>query len=265
MDEAKRARGDEVILVVEDDEDVRHYTVSSLRELGYRVFEAVDALSALTIFQRESRIDLLFTDLGLPGDMDGKALTERIHAIRPSTTVLITTAYAGSVLIHEGRLSPRVELLSKPFTFVALAGRIRDLLDRQSADPDRTSVLVVDDEVLLRMLVVETLEQRGLHTEEAGSFNEALEKIQRAGDGLAAAIIDIGLPDKAGDGLVASLRALRPNLPVILTTGYAREDMHRTFAGQTFLEILEKPFEPEILIGLLARFGVHARTGNSTG
>ncbi len=125
-----RSRSGETILVVEDDDDVRNYTVSSLLELGYGVFEAVDAASALEIIEREAGIHLLFTDLGLPGGIDGRILTERTYGIRPSMKVLITTAYAGNALIHEGRLDPGIDLLTKPFTFTTLATRIRELLDR---------------------------------------------------------------------------------------------------------------------------------------
>ncbi len=123
-----RSESGETILVVEDDDDVRNYSVSSLRELGYFVLEARDAASGLEIVQREPNIDLLFTDLGLPGGIDGKELAERAHKIRPALKILITTAYAASALVHEGRLDSGIELLSKPFTFEALATRVRVLL-----------------------------------------------------------------------------------------------------------------------------------------
>jgi CheY-like chemotaxis protein len=115
--------------VVEDDDDVRQYTAGSLRELGYRVFEAGDAASALGILDHETCIRLLFTDLGLPGGVDGRVLSERARALRPSLRVLITTAYAASALLHDGRLDPGVDLLSKPFSFATLAMRIREVLD----------------------------------------------------------------------------------------------------------------------------------------
>jgi CheY-like chemotaxis protein len=123
-------RAGETILVVEDDDDVRNYTVSSLRELGYIVFEAIDAASALVIIESEPSIDLLFSDLGLPGGTNGKVLGDRAKKMRASLKVLLTTAYAANILVHKGRLNPGVELLNKPFTFAALAGRIRELLDR---------------------------------------------------------------------------------------------------------------------------------------
>jgi DNA-binding response OmpR family regulator len=127
-----RGRPSERILVVEDDPDVRSYTVSSLRELGYAVMEAGDATSALRLLDAGPRFDLLFTDLGLPGGQNGKALAEAARKRDPSLKVLMTTAYAGAALIHKGRLDPGIDLLSKPFAYKALALRVRAVLDRHT-------------------------------------------------------------------------------------------------------------------------------------
>jgi signal transduction histidine kinase/DNA-binding response OmpR family regulator len=254
--QAPLARFNETILVVEDDVDVRSYTVSSLKELGYAVFEAGDAASALEIVERETGIHLLFTDLGLPGAMDGRALAQRIRATRASVKVLITTAYAGGALIREGRLDPDVELLSKPFSFVALASRIRQLLDGGVQPQLHGRVLVVDDEVLLRMLVVDALVEAGLQVDEAGTCQDALAKIRNADDTLIGAIIDLGLPDRPGDELVADIRTLRPTLPIVLATGYADADVRRRFAGDAFVRIMGKPFDPNALAATLAGLGL---------
>jgi DNA-binding response OmpR family regulator len=149
-------------------------------------------------------------------------------------------------------------LLGKPFTLTALASRVRELLDRRQERQKGDRVLVVDDEVLIRMMVVDALGRGGLQAEEAGSFHEALAKIQSVGDGLAAAIVDLGLPDRPGDGLVADIRALRPDLPIILATGYASEDVRRQFAQDAFLQIVTKPFDPEALVATLTRIGVRS-------
>jgi signal transduction histidine kinase/CheY-like chemotaxis protein len=258
-DQTPTARKKETILVVEDDEDVRNYTVSSLRELGYMVFEAMDATSALKILERECQIDLLFTDLGLPGAIDGKMLSERARAMKASLKVLITTAYAGSVLIHEGRLDPDVDLLGKPFTFAALAFRIRELLDRHEDHQEEQRILVVEDDVLIRMLVTDSLGERGLQSEEAGSFNEALAKIRTLSGRLSGAIIDLGLPDKPGDELVANIRTLLPHIPIILATGYAAEEVRQRFAKDQLLQIVMKPFDPGDLVAAFARFGIRLR------
>jgi CheY-like chemotaxis protein len=119
----------EVILVVEDNEDVRTYSVMILSELGYRVLEAADADSALAILEGDQRVDLLFTDVVLPGK-SGRVLADAAMKLRPGLKVLFTTGYSRNAIVHHGRLDPGVELISKPFTFEALATRARDLLDR---------------------------------------------------------------------------------------------------------------------------------------
>jgi PAS domain S-box-containing protein len=122
---------DEIILVCEDDDDVRAYSVEVLRELGYRVLESHDGASALRLLEREGRIDLLFTDVVLPGGMTGAVLAERARAIRPDLKVLFTTGYARNAIVHHGRLDHGVELITKPFAYADLAARVRDLLDAQ--------------------------------------------------------------------------------------------------------------------------------------
>jgi CheY-like chemotaxis protein len=102
-----------------------------------------------------------------------------------------------------------------------------------------------------------------LQTEEAGSFDEALATIQRVGEELAAAIIDVGLPDRPGDELVAEIRHRLPHLPIILATGYASEDVRKRFAQDSLLQILTKPFDPVALVATLTRFGVRPRDTNS--
>jgi signal transduction histidine kinase/CheY-like chemotaxis protein len=251
-------RNDEAILVVEDDDDVRNYTVNCLRELGYRVLEAADAMSALEIIEAEPGLRLLFTDLGLPGGIDGRALAERAREARPSLRVLITTAYAGSTLVHEGRLDFGVELLTKPFTFTALATRIRELFDRDR-EREESRILVVEDEFLLRMFIGDALADMGLEVEEAASFSEALAKTRSVGDELAAAIIDLGLPDRPGDELVAQIRESRPHLPIVLATGFADPHLHRRFADDARLQILTKPFDAEVLGAVLRRVGIRVR------
>ncbi len=120
----------ETILVCEDDEDVRGYSVEVLRELGYRVLSAPDGPSALTLLQQQaSRIDLLFTDVVLPGGMTGADLARRARELVPELKVLFTTGYARDAIVHQGRLDAGVELITKPFAYAELAGRIRDLLD----------------------------------------------------------------------------------------------------------------------------------------
>lgn len=120
----------EVILVVEDNEEVRAYSTMILSELGYTVLEAPEAEAALKILRSRQRIDLLFTDVVLPGK-NGRVLADAAAELRPGLKVLFTTGYSRNAIVHQGRLDAGVQLISKPFTFDQLAVRVRDLLDRE--------------------------------------------------------------------------------------------------------------------------------------
>jgi len=120
----------ETILVCEDDEDVRSYSVEALKELGYHVLEAADGQEALRLLaESKGSVDLMFTDVVLPGGMTGAIVAQRAKELQPGLKILFTTGYARNAIVHHGRLDPGVELLSKPFAFSDLAARIRDLLD----------------------------------------------------------------------------------------------------------------------------------------
>jgi signal transduction histidine kinase/CheY-like chemotaxis protein len=126
--------GSETILVVEDDSDVRAHTIEILRELGYRVLEAYEGDTALGFLASEPDIKLLFTDIGLPGPFNGRQLSDEASKIRPDIKVLFTTGYAQNAIIHQGRLDPGVQLIVKPFSFAALAAKIREILDNGSGE-----------------------------------------------------------------------------------------------------------------------------------
>jgi len=123
------AAGGETILVVEDEEKVRAASVEMLEELGYRVLEASDGPSALKLLDGKPVIDLLFTDVVLPGGMNGKELADEIHRELPAVRVLYTTGYARNAIVHHGRLDPGVELITKPFSYAQLAAKIRSVLE----------------------------------------------------------------------------------------------------------------------------------------
>ncbi|MCP3730087.1 CHASE3 domain-containing protein [Sphingomonas sp. MG17] len=123
-----RAKPDEIILVVEDEDRVRHMSVDALRELGYVVVQAVDANQALTVLEIQPRIDLLFTDIVMP-DMNGRILSDRAREKRPDLKVLYTTGYTRNAIVHNGMLDHDVAFLAKPFTIQQLAVKVREVLD----------------------------------------------------------------------------------------------------------------------------------------
>jgi signal transduction histidine kinase/CheY-like chemotaxis protein len=124
-----RAIGTESILVVEDDEALCAYAIETLSELGYRVLGASNGATALGILDREQNVDLLFTDIVMPGGVNGRELAEEAVRRHPGLKVLFTTGYTRNAIIHHGRLDPGVHLINKPFSLEELGRRVRALLD----------------------------------------------------------------------------------------------------------------------------------------
>ena len=121
--------GSESILVVEDNEAVRANNTESLRELGYRVVAAGTGAEALRVLESEPGIELLLTDIGLPGGIDGRALAEAARRVRPSLRVLLTTGYDSDPAGCGGCSGLPATVLAKPFGFAALAAKVREALD----------------------------------------------------------------------------------------------------------------------------------------
>ena len=127
--EGEPPRGRETILVTEDDPFVRAYVVSALEELGYRVIAAEDARQALSQLTEGGEVDVLFTDIVMPGGMNGWELAERAQQIRPGLKLLFTSGYALETLVARGRIHPDTAILNKPYRRPELARRLREVLD----------------------------------------------------------------------------------------------------------------------------------------
>ncbi len=126
--EAVLPRGEgETILVVEDDDSVRMLVVDTLKELGYRVVEAIDGTQALPIIEGKGRIDLLVSDVGLPG-LNGRQLAEIAIAARPALNVLFITGYAAAAAARAEFLAPGMEMITKPFAIDDLAQKVKEML-----------------------------------------------------------------------------------------------------------------------------------------
>lgn len=122
--------GKETILVVEDDEEVRSTVTEMLRGLGYTVLTAKDGLSALSIIDSGAAIDMLFTDVVMPGPLRSPELARKAQERLGDIPVLFTSGYTENAIVHGGRLDPGVDLLPKPYTRQTLASRIRDALNK---------------------------------------------------------------------------------------------------------------------------------------
>lgn len=121
--------GSEHILVVEDDDQVRTYVTNLLKSLGYRVTAARSGAEALDILTEYQDIDLLFTDVVMPGGINGRQLSEQALSIHPHMKVLFTSGYSENAIIHNGRLDKGVQLISKPYHREQLAQKLREILD----------------------------------------------------------------------------------------------------------------------------------------
>ncbi len=123
-----RGREEEIVLVVEDDDRVRHMSVDALRELGYTVVQAPSATQALEVLAMQPKISLLFTDVVMP-DVNGRRLAEMARERRPGLKVLFTTGYTRNAVVHNGVLDPGVAFLPKPFTVEQLSRKVREVLE----------------------------------------------------------------------------------------------------------------------------------------
>ena len=120
----------ETVLVVDDEETIRMLIVEVLDDLGYTAIEAADGAAALKLLESEGRIDLLVTDVGLPGGLNGRQIADAGRRTRPDLKVLFITGYAENAVIGNGHLEPGMQVITKPFAMGAIGTRIRDMIER---------------------------------------------------------------------------------------------------------------------------------------
>jgi PAS domain S-box-containing protein len=249
--------GDETVLVVEDDDEVREVAVSMLTELGYRVAKARDAASALAVVDSGIPIDLIFTDVMMPGALRSPDLARKAKERLPNVAVLFTSGYTQNAIVHGGRLDAGVELLAKPYTREGLARKIRHVLANRAqrraaarehrATPAETAlngaaVLLVEDEELIRAMAAEMLEDLGCRVTEAGAAEAALERLDEAQVDFL--MTDVRLPGVTGLQLAQAARERRPDLGLVVATGDsgAAAEVARLRAA-----LVIKPYTPETL------------------
>jgi PAS domain S-box-containing protein len=126
----------ERVLVVEDDEMVRRFVREQVAGIGYEVLSAANAAEALRLLESGEAIDLLFTDVVMPGEMDGRQLAEAARQLRPDLPVLYTSGYTENAIVHQGRLDPGVLLLNKPYRLADLAEKLAAALKQRPAAPE---------------------------------------------------------------------------------------------------------------------------------
>lgn len=256
--------GSETILVVEDDEDVREGTVALLRDLGYRVLKAKDGASAMGVIESGLPIDLLFTDVVMPGPVRSPDLARTAKERLPNLAVLFTSGYTENAIVHGGRLDRGLELLGKPYSREQLARKIRHVLANQSqrelavrqgtigelprpeiASRPRT-ILVVEDDELVRSTTCEMLRTLGHEVLEAPDAPTALDML--ASNSVDTLLTDVGLPRVSGTVLAREARAKLANLRIIIVTGDAGAAQDAREIGAT---LLTKPYQSADLVRVL--------------
>ena len=256
--------GNETILVVEDDLKVQSTVVELLSGLGYAVLKANNADQALTIAASGVHIDLLFTDVVMPGVLRSPEMARRAVQMLPGLKVLFTSGYTQNAIVHGGRLDPGVELLSKPYSRQQLASKVRQVLGNSDAkadeagpgdartgeayapagggDADDLRILVVDDDVASLDATCELLMLIGMHPQPAASAAQALNRLD--GDDFDVLFTDVVMPDMSGTELARRASAIRPELRIIFASGKAvPEDEALGFEWSA----LRKPFTIEQL------------------
>ncbi|MGU3496884.1 response regulator [Xanthobacteraceae bacterium A53D] len=239
LDNGPITGGTETVLVVEDDAEVRETVMEMLSDLGYRVLKAVDAASALTVIDSGVPIDILFTDVVMPGTLKSPELARKARERQPGIAVLFTSGYTENSIVHGGKLDAGVELLSKPYTREALARKFRHVLANQAqrataggTQPKREAppavetaparaaqrtVLLVEDDVLIRMNTEEMLRDAGFLVVEAATAEEAMAALQTMT--IDVLVTDVNLPGASGPELAATARTLKPDMTIVFATG----------------------------------------------
>jgi CheY-like chemotaxis protein len=129
-DRLRMAEAGETVLVVDDEPTVRMLVTDVLGDLGYTAIEAVDGRGGLKVLQSDVRIDLLVTDIGLPGGLNGRQMVDAARVNRPDLRVLFITGFAENALLNNGQLEPGMSVFTKPFAVDTLAARIRELISK---------------------------------------------------------------------------------------------------------------------------------------
>lgn len=258
--------GTETVLVVEDDPVVQATAVDMLSGLGYQVLKAMDGQGALTILQSGVPIDLLFTDVVMPGPVRSPELARLAKQLFPDIEVLFTSGYTQNAIVHGGRLDPGVELISKPYRREDLARKIRHMLaNRQQAIRPLAAattekapllekanaplrILIVEDNEDVRTILSEVLMVLGHHPHGVGDANAAI----RAFSSMKFDVLltDIHLPGISGIELARQLMDGNDNLKVIFSSGIGtipKEEFKYQFAS------LPKPYDLEVLQQVLAQ------------
>ncbi|WP_109482506.1 PAS domain S-box protein [Paraburkholderia sp. C35] len=252
----ERLRGGETVLVVEDDRRVQLTVVDMLSQLGYGVLTANDATEALTVLRSGAKVDLLFSDVVMPGPLLSPEMARQAMLMRPALKVLFTSGHTRDTMGLDAQLRGGADLLQKPYSRSQLARKIRDVFDGaargahdvETADLSRKlHIFVVEDDRDARDALCELLTLLGHKWEAAGNAEEALQRLQlHPFDVLLA---DLTLPGMSGIDLARAAVALRAVRRVVFSSGL--DTPLRETSLPFVWKSLRKPYSFEQLEGAL--------------
>jgi PAS domain S-box-containing protein len=212
---APALKGNETILVVEDQTEVRNFALAALNHFGYRVLQASDAAEALAICEQGSnRIDLVLTDVIMPG-MSGPELVASLEKIRPGIKTLFMSGYTDKMVLQHGVAEEGAHFIQKPFSPEQLAITVREVL----GPPRRERILLVDDEDSVRRLLCLILSRAGYEVTEAANGREAIREVRKSHIDLV--ITDLVMPEQEGIETIRILRQQSPGTRIIAISGAA--------------------------------------------
>ncbi|TCS37515.1 PAS domain S-box-containing protein [Paucimonas lemoignei] len=258
--------GEETILVVEDDPAVQATVVDMLTNLGYQVLKARDGESALTVLASGQPIDLLFTDVVMPGTVRGAELARQAKSRFPDIEILFTSGYTQNAILHAGHLEPGVELISKPYGREDLARKLHQMLANKrkklqdspmiqdsiappktpAARNDAYRILVVEDSEDANLVLCEVLRYLGHAPEGVCSAEDALKLM--ASTMFDVLMTDVRLPGMPGTELAKQARLRNPDIKIIFSSGFG--DVHQ--AGMESVS-LPKPYDLDQVKEILNR------------
>lgn len=256
--------GVETVLLVEDDLAVQATAVDILSSLGYKVLKAVDGQSALIILQSGIHIDLLFTDVVMPGPVRSTELARKAQTILPEIAVLFTSGYTQNAIVHGGRLDPGVELISKPYRREDLARKVRQVLEKAKGASQKKSVgtqtvaappapqtsclriLVVEDNLDSQQMLCELLDVLGHRSRGVASAEDAFAVLHS--EVFDVLLTDVSLPGQSGIELAREALNLYPSLRIIFSSGHGVVNDDSLAALS-----LPKPYNLERLMDVLAK------------
>jgi signal transduction histidine kinase/CheY-like chemotaxis protein len=226
---AQAADNSAAILVVEDEDGVRHFVCGALRDLGYRVVEASSGRQALELLRTHPEVGLLLSDVVMP-EMNGRDLADLALAQYPDLRVMFMTGYTRNAIVHNGVLDPQMRLISKPFTVTQLAAKVKEAFGEETAEAPAAAagrplvpdgplrILVVDDEPLVSLGLVDLLEGEGHAVIEASSAKEAIDRLSE--ENFDVVVTDHTMPGMTGSELARVIRTRWPGVGIVLSSGH---------------------------------------------